>query len=71
MSLTKLSLAGNNKINPVQGELVSDIPAGDGKMPNLFLQYGCTVVFHTLLSVSCQVSAKFGTCTVGSKWDTF
>ncbi len=31
MSLTKLSLAGNNL------NLVSDIPAGDGKTANLFL----------------------------------
>ncbi len=38
MSLTKLSQAGNNLIIPVQGELVSDIPAGDGKPANLFLQ---------------------------------
>jgi hypothetical protein len=38
--LTKLSLAGNNLIIPGQrpGSLVSDIPAGDGKIANLFLQ---------------------------------
>jgi hypothetical protein len=35
MSLTKLSLVVNNQIIPGQGEL-SDIPAGDGKMANLF-----------------------------------
>jgi hypothetical protein len=33
MSLTK---AGNNLIIPSQIELVSDIPAGDGKIINLF-----------------------------------
>jgi hypothetical protein len=38
MSPTKLSLDGNNKINPVQEDLVSDILAEDGKMANLFLQ---------------------------------
>jgi hypothetical protein len=42
MSLTKLSLAVNNLIIPGQGELlVSDIPAGEGKTANLFLQ--CTL----------------------------
>ncbi len=39
MSLTKLSLAGNNLIIPGQEELVSEkILAGDGKTANLFLQ---------------------------------
>jgi hypothetical protein len=36
MSLTKLSLGGNNLIIPVQGEY--DISAGCGKTANLFLQ---------------------------------
>jgi hypothetical protein len=35
MSLTKLSLGGNNLIREC---LVSDIPDGDGKIDNLFLQ---------------------------------
>ncbi len=39
MSLTKLSLAGN-KLYPAKESLVSDVPAGDGKIDNLFLQ--CT-----------------------------
>ncbi len=38
MLRTKLSLDGNTLFIPVQGELVSDIPAGDGKIFNLFLQ---------------------------------
>jgi len=39
MSLTKLPLDGNNLIIPGQGEFgISDIPAGDGKNDNLFLQ---------------------------------
>jgi hypothetical protein len=42
MSLTKLSLGGNNdvvyKLFPPRESLVSDIPAGDGKIVNLFLQ---------------------------------
>ncbi len=42
MSLTKLSLAGNNIIIPARESLVSDIPAGDGKIVNPFLQ--CTVI---------------------------
>ncbi len=45
MSLTKLSQGGNYdviyKLFPSRESLVSDIPAGDGKMANLFLQ--CTV----------------------------
>ncbi len=36
MSLTKLSLAGKSLIIPGQGEFVCDIPAGDGKIANLF-----------------------------------
>jgi hypothetical protein len=36
MSVTKLSLVGNNQIIPYQGEF--DIPAGDGKTSNLLLQ---------------------------------
>jgi hypothetical protein len=39
----QLSLVGNNLIIPGQGEFaVSDIPAGDGKIANLFLQ--CTYI---------------------------
>jgi hypothetical protein len=38
VSLTKLSLAGNNKIFPARESLVSDIPAGDWKIYNIFLQ---------------------------------
>jgi hypothetical protein len=38
MSLTKLSLAENNLIIPAMESLVSDIPGGDGKIDNLFLQ---------------------------------
>ncbi len=40
MSLTKLSklfLAGNIKIIPARESLVSDIPAGNGEIDNLFL----------------------------------
>ncbi len=38
MSLTKPSLTGSNLIIPSQEGLVSDIPAGDGKIANLILQ---------------------------------
>ncbi len=38
MSITKLSLAGDNLILAGQGEFGSDILAGDGKIDNLFLQ---------------------------------
>ncbi len=37
MSLTKLSLAANN-LFPARESFVSDTPAGDGKIVNLFLQ---------------------------------
>jgi hypothetical protein len=44
---TKLSLGGNNDVITElllpRGSLVSDIPAGDGKLVNLFLQ--CTLPF--------------------------
>jgi hypothetical protein len=36
MSLNKLSLAGNNLINSTRESLLIDIPAGDGKIANLF-----------------------------------
>jgi hypothetical protein len=42
MSLTKLSLGGNNDVMytlfPPRESLVSDIPAGDGNIEKLFLQ---------------------------------
>jgi hypothetical protein len=52
MSLTKLSLAG--KLFPPRDlgrvwSLVSDIPAGDGKMANLFLQYTAVLGSWVLL----------------------
>ncbi len=37
MSLTILSLAGNNQIIPARESLVSNIPAGDGKTLNLII----------------------------------
>jgi hypothetical protein len=43
MSLTKLSLAGNNdvinKLFPPRESFVSDITAGDGTIEKLFLRY--------------------------------
>jgi hypothetical protein len=45
---TKLSLGGNNDVITElflpRGSLVSDIPAGDGKLVNLFLR--CTIMNH-------------------------
>ncbi len=46
MSLTKLSLMGNNLLFPAKESLISDIPAGDGKTANLFLQ--CTLLDSNL-----------------------
>ncbi len=57
MSLTKLSMGGNNdviyKLFPPRESFVSDIPAGDGKTANPFLQCRVseksTVIFKTIL----------------------
>jgi hypothetical protein len=50
MSLTKLSLAGNNLIIPGQREFgYSDIPSGDGKTVHLFLQ--CTFFTFDQISI--------------------
>jgi hypothetical protein len=58
MSHTKLSMVGNNLINPHQGELmISDIPAGYGKSQTFFF------TVHRL-SVSYSPSE-------GLKWPTF
>jgi hypothetical protein len=46
MSLTKLFLAGNNLIIPGES-LVNDIPAGDGKIANLFNSVGRRGVFYS------------------------
>ncbi len=46
---TKLSLGGNNdvitELSLPRGSLVSDIPAGDGKLVNLFLRCGLFLTF--------------------------
>ncbi len=47
---TKLSMGGNNDVITElflpRGSLFSDIPAGDGKLVNLFLR--CTILFYAL-----------------------
>ncbi len=52
---TKLSLGGNNDVITElflpRGSLVSDIPAGDGKLVNLFLRctyLRCLSILHAL-----------------------
>jgi hypothetical protein len=51
---TKLSLGGNNdviiELFLPRGSLVSDIPAGEGKLVNLF--YGVLVLRHTVLTAT-------------------
>jgi hypothetical protein len=60
MSLTKLSLAGDNLIFPPREKLASDIQAGDGKIPNLFLQ--CIQTFVAIIySVLTQTTSKWET----------
>jgi hypothetical protein len=58
---TKLSLGGNNDVITElflpRGSLVSDIPAGDGKLVNLFLRCGRRIL--SLLSISGNFSLKF------------
>jgi hypothetical protein len=50
MSLTKLSLAGNNLIIPVAREsLVSDIPAGDGKKTIIFFTVYLTLDTYAVI----------------------
>ncbi len=45
MSLTKRSLGGNKSIIPGHGEsLVNDIPAGYGKIENLFYSVGWSLI---------------------------
>jgi hypothetical protein len=46
MSLTKLSLDGNNLLFPFRESLVIDISAGDGKIDNLFLQCMFSIVMN-------------------------
>ncbi len=48
MSLPKHSLDGNNLIISVQGEFVSDIPAGDGKIVYLFCSAGRVMIAFSL-----------------------
>jgi hypothetical protein len=58
---TKLSLGGNNDVITElflpRGSLVSDIPAGDGKLVNLFLRCitGC---YHNIQNNSCVSGSK-------------
>jgi hypothetical protein len=64
MSLTKLTLAGN--LFHTRESLVVDIPAGDGKIANLFLQ--CTF-FNTAICRPC-VSNCVGRCWDWSSFNT-
>jgi hypothetical protein len=62
---TKLSLGGNNdvitELFPPRGSLVSDIPAGDGKLVNLFF-----TVWRTVNKLYCR--AKSSVISVGLVW---
>jgi hypothetical protein len=76
MSLTKLYLAGKIKLFPARESLVSDIPAGDRKIVNIFLQ--CTIFFRragtrapvrragpgTAVSSGWRQSARTGSTTI-------
>jgi hypothetical protein len=59
MSLTKLSLDGNNFfLFPYRKRLVSDIPAGSGKTANLFLQCIALVVKSSYCTVKTRETAS-------------
>jgi hypothetical protein len=66
MSLNKLSLAGNNLMIPGRENLVSDIPAGDGKIANFFYSVGagpgncCTFLFEKLFKINYRVPLQSG-----------
>jgi hypothetical protein len=61
MSLTNLSLAGNNLIIPGAKEtLIRDIPAGDGKKDNLF--YAVNNTCSPCFLVGKKVFYLFQTC---------
>ncbi len=57
---TKLSLGGNNDVITIlflpRGSLVSDIPAGDGKLVNLFLR--CTEDWIHEKNLKSKISCK-------------
>jgi hypothetical protein len=61
---TKLSLGGNNDVITEvflhSGRLVSDIPAGDGKLVNLFLRWGLciSVRYTTMYNLLTQVDSR-------------
>jgi hypothetical protein len=65
MSLTKLSLAGNNLIIPGQGELVSDIPAGTGKLIAFY-----SVCSPTLPSTFADIDKRTQYDSVLGDWKT-
>jgi hypothetical protein len=56
-SLTKLSLAGNNQIILGHGDLVSDIPAGDGCSP--FFTVSLDKLIHGL-NIELDLQSLFG-----------
>ncbi len=71
MSLVTLSMAGNNLIIPGQGELVNDIPAGDGKVDNLFYSVLSSAQSGNILSVTRQGVGGFTVYKAESVVDFF
>jgi hypothetical protein len=69
MSLTKLSLGGNNdviyKLFPPKEILVSDIPAGDGNIEKLFLR--CRSHGQNLSTISGQATYVSLLCIISFK----
>ncbi len=65
MSITKLSLGGNNdviyKLFPPRESLVSDLPAGNGNFEKLFLQCGGICFFTHLLDANIDKNCQTDT----------
>jgi hypothetical protein len=68
MSLTKLSLGGNNlyltSLFPPLESLVSDIPAGDGNIEKLF--YGVSLPTNRALVIRVQMRGEGESCRVSA-----
>jgi hypothetical protein len=66
MSLTKLSLVGNNdviyKLFPPRESLVSDIPAGDGNIKSFFTVY-CRRVWEKVICLKMHYAKNFFPCS--------
>jgi hypothetical protein len=69
LSLTKLSLAVNIKIIPGQGEFRYDeIPGGDGKIANIFLQCTLCLLRYPQIKLTVWRTVFFNLNLLGRMW---